>query len=92
MLKNIKIKLSSNYQQIEFDIEDINENLSGAVELINRLGQEVINSAGAGKIEKREEMATPNQIKALKAFGVKGEGLTKKKASEILTNLYNNEQ
>ena len=87
-MKNIKIKLASQYQTIEFDIEDINEDLTPAIDLINSLGEKVKNTLSSGnRPAQLEPMATPNQIKALERFHIDASKMTKKQASAKLDTL-----
>lgn len=94
-MKDIRIKLSSNYQQIEFTIDDINEDISDAVALINELGRAIGNSdvdskktAKTANNDVKEDMATAAQIKLLKRLKFKNpEKLTKKQASAKITEL-----
>lgn len=77
-MNNIHIKLSSNYQQIEFDVDDINEDITSAVKLINELGRTVNNSDSDAPEKKpgkktvdADEPASERQIDILKKFHVK---------------------
>lgn len=94
-MRDIKIKLSSNYQQIEFTVENLNDaEISAAVELINRLGANVNNSDAPGKTAGKtankapkqapaaepEEPATENQVKYLEKFGIDATLFTRRQA------------
>lgn len=92
-MKDIVIKLASNFQTIEFKLDDLNEDLTPAIELINKLGAAVINDTKTPvKRQSKEEMATEKQIKVLKAYGVKNaENYTRGEAWKKLKELTNND-
>lgn len=93
-MKNIKIKLSSNYQTVELELDDLNEDLQPVIDLVNRLGASVDNSVdNKPKNRPTERMATENQIKCLERHGIQVDPskLTASQASKLLDNVFKNE-
>lgn len=91
--KVYKIKLASGYQTIEFEIPDLSlgrETCEEAIRFINEVGQKVIQPKVDNKADNNVvEMATENQIKYLKQFGIDASSCTKKEASERITAIKN---
>lgn len=105
---NYRIQLASNFQVVEFNLE-INddevltiddERVLDAVNLVNKLGEVVVNtikkkdeptqeksSTTKVKVQKVEEMASAGQIKFLKKFGIDGSKMTKQEAWQTLQKL-----
>ena len=92
----VRIPLSSNFQVVELTYEnwanvDLEE-VSEATELVNGLGQKVINEIKTApktqESKKEEERATPGQINFLKnKFGIDATGMSKREAWEKLQKL-----
>ena len=98
-MTNYRIKLASNFQFIEFilEIEDDeilsidDERISDAVNVVNKLGEVVINTIknkDSKTTVKTEEMATEKQIALMKKLKVPNpEQYTKQRAREIIKDL-----
>lgn len=73
----VRIQLASNFQVVELTYNDWNEvnadEVEAATELVNKLGNEVVNDIKTNKSESKkpeEELATPGQVKYLVSLGV----------------------
>lgn len=98
-MTNYRIQLASNFQVVEFNLEIDNdeilsindERISDAVNVVNKLGEVVINtikSKDSKTIVKTEEMATEKQIALMKKLKVPNpEQYTKQCAREIIKDL-----
>lgn len=90
-----KIKLTSNFQSIEFEVDKIgeieNEWIDHAIGLINYLGENVHNTPPAknAPAKKKEELATEGQKKYLNGLNAiyDENTLTKKEANELIQKL-----
>lgn len=96
-MTNYRIQLASNFQVVEFNLEidddEIltidDERISDAVNVVNKLGEVVINTIKSKENNKTtvttEEMATEKQKELLKKFGFSNVNrFTKKEASETI--------
>lgn len=90
----IRIQLASNFQVIELtydcwdDLDDIE--LEEATNLVNKLGKEVTNDIKKPQESKKEELATPGQIKYLIGLGItekEAKKMTKKEAWTTIQEL-----
>ena len=98
-MTNYRIQLASNFQVIEFNLEieddEIlsidDERISDAVNVVNKLGEVVINTIknkDSKTTVKTEEMATEKQIALMKKLKVPNpEQYTKQRAREIIKDL-----
>nr|DAM36326.1 MAG TPA: Protein of unknown function (DUF3072) [Bacteriophage sp.] len=90
-----KIKLTSNFQTIEFEVDKIgeeeNEWIDHAIGLINYLGENVHNTPPAKNAppKKKEELATVGQKKYLNGLNATYDEntLTKKDANDLIQKL-----
>lgn len=90
----VRIQLASNFQVVELTYDSWSEvdevEVKQATEMVNELGQSVVNEIKSKKPEANkvvEEMATPGQIKFLKSLGVsesEAKAMTKKEAWKYL--------
>lgn len=100
-MTNYRIQLASNFQVVEFNLEIDedkvlsfeDERISNAVDLVNKLGEVVVNtikSKGSETKVTTEEMATEKQKELLKKFGFSNvKNFTKKEATETIKEFIN---
>lgn len=90
------IKLASNFQTIEFQVEDLNDGIiDKAIDKVNDLGNQVINTSAQKasvdmKLQARKYgyLASEKQLNLITALGgTSYPGMTKDKASKIINEL-----
>lgn len=87
----MRVQLSSNFQVVELAGEEVNpEAIEKAIELVNKLGKEVVATPattpkGKGKSAKGSNKPTEKQIKFADELGIDVRKMTKKAAREAIS-------